>query len=142
MSNWFTSLFSSGAASLVDSVGSAIDSLVTSDEERLQLKNELNAQIHAFKNSQLEAQAKYDKEITERWKSDNEHTFTRLVRPISFSFVLFLFACIVLFDGNIGTFSINPAYIPVIEGLLYTMVIAYFGSRGAEKLTKTIKNNQ
>ncbi len=139
MANWFTNIFSSGAASLVDSVGNAIDSLVTSDEERLQLKNELSAQINEFKERQLIAQSQYDKEITERWKSDNENIVTRLVRPLSFAFVLGLFAAIVLFDGNIGTFTINTAYIPVIEGLLYTMVIAYFGSRGMEKVTRSIK---
>ena len=36
-----TTLFSSGASAIVDSVGTAIDSLVTSDEERDKLKNEL-----------------------------------------------------------------------------------------------------
>ena len=78
--------------------------------------------------------------ITLDWTTLNEHTITRLVRPASFVFVLSLFAVVVLFDGNLGGFQVNPAYIPVIEGLLYTMVVAYFGSRGAEKITRTIKD--
>lgn len=42
MANFFTQLFSSGATNLVDAVGNAIDKNVTSDEERLELQNELS----------------------------------------------------------------------------------------------------
>lgn len=137
---WFTDLFTSGFAKVVDSVGGVIDNLHTSDDEKLAAKQKLTEEMNRFQAIMLEAQAQYDKQITERWKSDNEHTITRLVRPASFVFVLSLFAVVVLFDGNLGGFQVNPAYIPVIEGLLYTMVVAYFGSRGAEKITRTIKD--
>ncbi len=39
--SWISDIFSSSASSIVDSVGTAIDKLVTSDEERLALQNEL-----------------------------------------------------------------------------------------------------
>jgi len=42
MANFLTSLFSSGASSLVTAVGDAIDKVVTSDEERKELDNEIN----------------------------------------------------------------------------------------------------
>lgn len=42
MANFLTSLFSSGATSLVTAVGDAIDKVVTSDEEKKQLDNEIN----------------------------------------------------------------------------------------------------
>lgn len=80
-----------------------------------------------------------EKEISKRWISDNENLLTRIVRPLSFAMVLILFGGIVLTDGNIGQFKINEAYIPVIETLLTTMVLAYFGSRGMEKITKQFK---
>ena len=38
--SWFTSLFSSGAASVVGSIGKAGDKLFTSDQDRLQFRNE------------------------------------------------------------------------------------------------------
>ena len=41
MANFFTKLFSAGAGSLVDAVGEAIDRNVTSDEERMELENEM-----------------------------------------------------------------------------------------------------
>lgn len=138
---WLTSLFSDGAAKLVDSVGTAIDKLVTSDEEKLILKNELGKITSTF-NLEIEKMSiEAEKEITKRWTSDNEHAITRLVRPISYTLVLILFGSIVIADGNLGEFVVNKAYIPVLETLLATMTIAYFGSRGVEKTMKHFKKD-
>ena len=137
---WLTSLFSDGAAKLVDSVGDGLDNLFTSDEERLKLKNELEKAMNVFKTDMESKSLEYEKEITKRWESDSEHTITRLVRPVSFVAVLMLFGVMVLFDGNVGEVSIKSAYIPVIETLLATMTIAYFGSRGVEKTMKSFNS--
>jgi hypothetical protein len=137
--SWLSELFTSSAAVLVDSVGKAIDSTFTTDEEKLKLKNELTTIITSHE-AVMEAKAiEYEQEITKRWQSDNEHTITRLVRPISYSAVLVLFGAIILADGNIGEFVVNESYIPVLETLLATMTIAYFGSRGVEKTVKHFK---
>jgi hypothetical protein len=114
---------------LVEKVGRAADELLTSDEELLEKKNEL-------KKAQLQYSIEEDKEITKRWVSDNEHFTTRLVRPFSLIYMFVLFTIVILFDGNIGEFTIKEAYIPIIESLLVTMVIAYFGSRGIEKVSR------
>ena len=128
---WLTNIFSESASGIVDSVGNAID--------KLQLKNEL-IKIKLEAEHKAEQQAlDLDKQITERWKSDNEHSITRLVRPVAYAWVIVLFTAVMIADGNIGEFQINEAYIPVIQAILMTMTIAYFGSRGIEKITKTIK---
>jgi len=136
--SFLSNLLSSSLGSVVKSTGNAIDKIVTSDEERLVLKNKLkeieNAQQVAFMKDSMEN----EKEITKRWLSDNENIVTRLVRPISYSIMMILFISIVLADGNIGEFHVREAYIPVIEALLITMTFAYFGSRGAEKITKIL----
>ena len=137
--SWFTDLFSSGVATVVSSVGSVIDNLHTSDDEKLAAKQKLVEEMNKFEIKQLELKAQYDAEVTKRWQSDNEHIITRLVRPISYACVLALFGIIVLLDGNVGVFTIAEAYIPVIEGLLQVMTVAYFGSRGAEKVTKMVR---
>ena len=80
-------------------------------------------------------------EATKRLQSDNQYVITRLVRPVSFVLMLLMFISIVLFDGNVGEFTINEAYIPVIQSLFSIMVIFYFSSRGIEKISKIIKNN-
>ena len=46
---------------------------------------------------------------------------------------------VVLLDGNLGAFTIDKAYVPVIQSLFGTMTIFYFGSRGIEKVMKTFK---
>ena len=137
---WFSKMLSGGIDKTVDSVGTALDGLFTSDDERLQAKQLITSEMNKFKTSVMEAQSKHDAEITARWKSDNEHSITRLGRPLAFISVLVVFYIIAFADGNIGEFVINEKYIPVFEGLLYTMTIAYFGSRGAEKVTKSIKS--
>ena len=135
--SWLSEIFSSSASAIVDSVGSAIDKLVTSDEEKLQLKNELvKIQLEATLKANEQAN-EAEGQITERWKSDNEHLITRLVRPLSFAWVIVLFSVIVLGDSNWG-FSVKEAYVPVMETLLTTMVIAYFGSRGFEKISSRV----
>ena len=133
--SWLTDIFSTSASAIVDSVGTAIDKLVTSDEEKLQLKNELvKIQLEATLKANEQAN-EAEEQITERWKSDNEHIITRLVRPISFGWVILLFSVVIVGDTNWG-FSVKDAYIPVLESLLITMVLAYFGSRGLEKIKK------
>ena len=137
---WFSEMVSGGIDKTVDSVGTALDGLFTSDEERLQAKQLITSEMNKFKTSVMEAQSKHDAEITARWKSDNEHSITRLVRPLAFISVLVVFYIIAFADGNLGDFTLNEKYIPVFEGLLSIMTIAYFGSRGAEKVTKMVKN--
>jgi hypothetical protein len=134
-------IVTAGVDSVIDSVSSGLDSLFTSDEERLEMKNKLEQIRNNAKLKQLELAQEQEKQITKRWLSDNEHFITRLVRPLSFASVLVLFGAVVLADGNVGQFKINPSYIPLLENVLITMVFAYFGSRGAEKITKHIKGN-
>ena len=141
--SWLSDIFSSTASSVVDSIGNAIDKNITSDEEKLQLKNEL-IKIKLEASHKAEEQAlELDKQITERWKSDNENALTRLVRPAAYAWVMFLFSLVVLLDGNLTvgtfTFKVAEAYIPVIETLLVTMTFAYFGSRGVEKVVRYVK---
>lgn len=135
----FRSILTGGIDKVVDSVGNAIDKLVTSDEERLQLQNALaEAKIKAA----LESENNYlrhEEEITKRWVSDNEHLVTRLVRPSMVVWSYFIFTVVMLSDGNVGTFTVNPSYIPMLETIVVTITVAYFGSRGVEKTAKMIK---
>jgi hypothetical protein len=79
-------------------------------------------------------------EVTKRLQSDNEHNVTRLVRPISYAAMFVLYMSCIFFDGNLGDFQIKDQYIPSITSLFSTMTIFYFGSRGLEKVMKTVNN--
>lgn len=131
--SWFTSIFSSGVDKVVDSVADGLDNLFTSDEERLTLKNALQVEMNKLKLEMENKSVEYEKEVTKRWTSDNESIITKLVRPVGYSFVLLLFGIMVLSDGNIGEFKVAESYYGIIETLLVTMTVAYFGSRGYEK---------
>ena len=129
----WSNIFSMGVDKVVDSVGKAIDEIWTSDDERLAARNVL-ARIKAeSKLKSEEIGMEYEKEITKRWVSDNEHVITRLVRPLSYIFVLVVFGIIIFADGNIMEFKVAESYYGIIETLLVTMTLGYFGSRGYEK---------
>lgn len=138
--SWIQELFTSSVGSVVDSIGNAIDKNVTSDEDRLRLRNELEVIKTNANNKSEELDLAYEQEVTKRQSSDNEHIITRLMRPLSLAFVLIMFGFISVADSNL--ISVKDAYIPVYETLLVTMVLSLFGSRGAEKVTRIIKGKR
>lgn len=116
-------LFSSGVTDLVDEV-------VTSQEEKLVLKNKLK-----------ELENNYTKivedNITQRWQADaNSSVLAKNIRPASLIFLLFIFVVISFLDGNIGDFKLAAGYQGIYQSLLLVAFSAYFGSRGLEKITK------
>lgn len=144
--SWLTDLFSSGAEKIITSVGDSIDKLVTSDEERIALKNELaKARMEAAERArqmELEAEAKMDEEITKRWQSDmsGDEPVAKKVRPYSLVYLLLFMSVIIVSDSveYLG-FEVKSAYIELIEALLLTVFVAYFGSRGIEKVVSIKK---
>jgi len=102
---------------LIKEVGSVIDSLTTTKEEKLEIKKQLQVILE-------KAEANAQVEVTARWKSDMS----------SDSFLL-AFA-----DGNIGHFQIAEAYIPIFQTLLVTVYGAYFVGRSWEKSRKIMNN--
>lgn len=134
--SWFTSMLSGGVDKIVDSVGIAVDRIVTSDEERLILKNELaKIQLDA-KQKQGELELQFEQEITSRWKSDNEHGLTRLVRPAIVVWSFALLTIVVIADGNIGSFAVRAEYIPLVAQIVVASVVSYMGARSFDKYTK------
>ena len=117
---------------IVEPIAGLIDSLVTTDDEKARAKASLTKII-------LDADAAMDKEITERWKADasTDSWLPKNIRPVSYATVLIIFLAMALTDG--GLITVKEAYVPAIEGLLSIMTIAYFGSRGVEKVFR-IKN--
>lgn len=144
---WLTDLFTSSAAKVVDSVGEAVDKLVTSDEERLQIKLELEkaklaAAYDAHKLAQ-EADAKMEEEVSARWKADmaGDEPLAKKVRPLSLIYLLMVVTIMAFADGNLLTFNIKQAYIDLFQALLMLVFGAYYGSRGLEKIY-AIKSKQ
>ena len=139
--SWWTQLFTGGIDKVVSSVGEAADRLITSDEERLKLKNELalieaKAKLDSQK-MELEAETKLEEEVTKRWQADmgQDDPLAKRVRPISLLFLLVFMSAIIIADSiNVVGFDVKQGYIDLLESLLVVTFVAYFGSRGVEKV--------
>lgn len=147
MLNWLTSLFSKGASELVGTLGEAVDRLVTSDEERLVLKNELKAAVLTFKQSQLEFVAKYDEQITKRHATDmaSDSWLSKNVRPVVIGFLTgatVLLAYLSIFTLEVSEIILVTPWIDLLQVLLVTVYAFYFGSRGIEKVRRIQNGNK
>lgn len=137
--SWLTSIFSKGASTLVDSVGDAVDRLVTSDEDRLRLKNELEVIINANaaeSNRHLEAA---EREITDRHKTDmaSDSWLSKNIRPLCLAVLTsstILFIWITTYSDLTPTqFATLQEWKPLLVTLLTTVYVFYFTGRTIEK---------
>ena len=121
---------------LIKEVGSVIDSLTTTKEEKLELKKQLQVILE-------KAEANAQVEVTARWKADmdSDSFLPKNIRPMVLIYLTFIFSVLAFADGNIGHFKIAPEYIPIFQTLLITVYSAYFVGRSWEKIKK-IKTNK
>lgn len=139
--SWLQDLFTSSVGTVVEKTGEAIDRLITSDEERLKLKNELiaielKAKLEAQKQAD-DAEIKLEEEVTERWKIDGsgDDPLAKKVRPGALIFLLLSITFFVFVDSTTYfDFDIRQAYIDLYESLLLLVFAAYFGGRTLEKV--------
>lgn len=84
------------------------------------------------------AEVEYEKELTARLQADmgSDNWLAQSVRPIGFMIWTVMVLLMILFDGNIGSFSINKAYLPLIETTYTAFITFYIGSRGIEKAVR------
>jgi hypothetical protein len=120
----------------VDSIGDAIDKNVTSDEERLQMRNDL---------AQLQAQVEtaVSEAVTARHEADmqSDAWLPKNIRPIVLA-SLTIFTMIYMIIGFwVSNESALKAYSASLEAILSLDMLAYgfyFGSRGVEKVATRI----
>jgi len=78
--------------------------------------------------------------ISERWASDmkSDSWLSKNTRPMTLIFLTLAMTIFIVLDSTI-LLEIKEGWVSLLEALLITVYVAYFGSRGAEKITK-IKN--
>ena len=138
--SWFTNMLSGGVDKVVDSVGNAIDKLVTSDSERLQLKNELiKIQLEA-KQKQGELELQFDKEISERHKNDmnSDSWLSKNIRPLTLIFIVVMYSLLSISSGF--DFTVTPAYVELLGQWGIVIMTFYFGGRSLEKIKNISKD--
>lgn len=90
----------------------------------------------------LEMDLQEMQEISKRWSADmtSDSWLSKNVRPLVLIYLIVFMSLIIVSDSKTGWgFDVNDGYIKLLESLLITVVVAYFGSRGVEKFQK-IKN--
>jgi hypothetical protein len=141
-------LFSGGAGKIIDSVKGVISEFHMSPEDKIKAEqaaiDAVNKHIESMEQELTKQMESEDKAITERWKYDMESDswLSKNTRPlVMLSLLAFLFI-IIIFDSSIkDKFEVKDSYVTLMETLLVTVTIAYFGSRGVEKF-KTIHESR
>jgi hypothetical protein len=121
---------------LIKDIGSVIDKLTTTDEERLAAKQKIEELLE-------QADKDAQNQVTERWRLDmaSDSFLSKNIRPLVLVYLTFIFTVLSFFDGNIGGFQVDEAYIPIFQSLLITVYGAYFVGRTWEK-SKKVSNNK
>lgn len=116
---------------LVGQAGNIIDEVVTSKEEKIQLKNEIEK---AILNHELEIQ----KNVTERWKADSNGSWlSKNVRPMVLIFLVISTVLMIFIEAGVIAFEVKASWIDLLQLVLITVIGAYFGGRSLEKVKKT-----
>jgi len=78
--------------------------------------------------------------ISERWSSDmkSDSWLSKNTRPLTLIYLTLCMSVFVVLDSTV-ILEINQGWVSLLEALLITVYVAYFGSRGAEKITKIRK---
>ena len=120
--------------SVIKEIGNAIDKLTTTEEEKLEIKKQVQIILE-------EADNNAQQQVTDRWNADmnSDSWLPKNIRPLVLVFLTFVFSLLAFTDGNIGEFKIAKEYIPIFQTLLVTVYGAYFVGRTWEK-AKLIKN--
>jgi len=126
---------------IIESVGKVADELITSDEERMEKENEkLKATLnYKIENKKLDygLVESENKNITERWTSDNKSGWlAKNIRPMTLIFLLIVLTSMAFTSGNIGDFKISNNFVDLFQILAITAFGAYFGGRSVEKIKK------
>lgn len=129
------SIFSGSGA--IRDIFAGVDQLVTSEEEKIKLKNLLQTNL---KDLEQQAQA----EITKRHASDmaSDSWLSKNVRPMTLVFLLVSYFFLAVSDGNIGQFQVQDMYVNLLGQMMNLAFVFYFGSRGAEKIAQIVKRKR
>ena len=124
-------LLSGGAVELVKGVGGVIDSLHTSNEEKLEAERKIKELIASY-------QVEMEKNITRRWEADlkSDSWLSKNVRPLVLIFLIVCTMLLIFIDAGALNFEVKSSWVDLLQLVLITVIGAYFGGRSIEKVKK------
>jgi hypothetical protein len=107
----------------------ALQTLLGKDEGLTQQDRE-----HALELIKLDIEQ--EKGITKRWESDmkSDSLLSKNIRPMSLIFLTVCAMALIVADSMGIDFNVKENWINLLSTLLVSVYVAYFGSRGAEKV--------
>jgi len=80
-------------------------------------------------------------EVSKRWESDmkSDSWLSKNTRPMSLIFLTLSMVLLILLDSFEWDFHVSEGWVSLLQTLLVTVYVAYFGSRGAEKFQSITK---
>ena len=126
-----TNLFSGGAADLVKGIGSVVDNLHTSGEEKLEAERNIKELIANY-------EVEMEKNITSRWEADlkSDSWLSKNVRPLVMIFLIVCTMLLIFIDAGAINFEVKSSWVDLLQLVLITVIGAYFGGRSLEKVKK------
>jgi|TARA_R100001440_G_scaffold22235_2_gene36325 hypothetical protein len=111
-------------------VNKLVDNVVTTDEERKELKIK-------FEQIFLEARANAEEQITRRWEADSKAGWLPAnIRPLTLAFLVVSTVLLIFIEGGVIDFQVKDTWIDLLQLTLITVIGAYFGGRSIEKVKK------
>ena len=131
------------APGILDTIGSVlpdqggfglVKNLITSDDNIEPADKETAMKL-------LELDIQEMKDVSSRWRSDmkSDSWLSKNTRPLTLIYLTFSSTILMIMDSFHTMFSVDEAWVGLLKTLLVTVYVAYFGSRGAEKITKINK---
>lgn len=101
-----------------------------------EVKKEFNEKEAEFELELEKLEIEYQKQITERHKTDmlSDSWMSKNIRPYTLVYLLLFLTVIVILDSSLTNFNVNESYITLIETLLVSVFLFYFGGRELTKL--------
>tara|TARA_R100000995_G_scaffold26388_1_gene11524 strand:- start:2875 stop:3294 length:420 start_codon:yes stop_codon:yes gene_type:complete len=128
-------LFGNVFNNLIDNAEGIIDECVTTKEEKIKLKNEIQKAL-------LDAESKAQEQVTRRWEADmkSDSWLSKNIRPMTLIFLTVSTVLIIFMDAGALQFEVKPSWIDLLQLTLITVIGAYFGGRSLEKVKNTNNN--
>ena len=109
-----TSIFSK----LLGDSSKIIDEVVTSQEEKLILKNELEKIINANRSI-------IEQEVTKRWEADmqSDSWLSKNIRPMVLAFLVFSTVLMIFIDSGTIVFLVEDKWVDLLQIVLITVIV-------------------
>ena len=112
-----------------------VKNLVTSDKELSPVDKETALKL-------LEQDMVEMQEVSKRWQADmaSDSWLSKNTRPLSLIFLTVMTTALIWVDSNnYMDFTVSEEWISLLKTLTMTVYVAYFGSRGAEKVGSIVR---